>query len=829
MKYINKLNDGWTVKKIEPAEKLSIEQLQELEKASDSEWLKTDIPAEIHEILLKEGIIDELCFTGKTEQYLWVTEKDWVYKTTFAKPELSKKLYLHFKGLDTLVDIYLNGKHIAHHSSMFLPLKIEVTSLVNEKNVLLLHFHSANVFLKEHGLRTEYLRKTGCDFGDYTGPKPYLTPIGVFGDIQLESVDAVEITGFDIRPVLECGYEKADVTVNLTVEGFADEGELVVSLRDPEGKTLVTKSCPVKGIAGNKYCVETLKIDVDNPKLWWPRGYGNQPLYKLKASIFCGGEERDSAEKQIGFRDIKILDTFEIIFNNKRITVWGANWTPVDAITHRWNREMAFTLLDMAENANMNILRVWGGGEPYDDEFYAEADKRGILLWQEFYYVLSSYYETEEFKDLSRKECENMVKSLKHHPSILLWCGGNEAYQDEDFKDDTKWSGKVYMAHDLFEKDFKEICRRLDPDRFYWVNSPWGGKFSNDPAEGDTHSYTNTFYVPGASYPVLVTENMRTSPPSLKSLKKFMGEENIYPQGYKGLVTKVNKLPWPQTWEDRCTCYGWKKIGRVGRYPDADDKESLVYRFAAAHGQYFKETVEMYRRGRPSSDTHGKRICNGHIVWKFNSSFAQIYSGLVDYYLEPYIPYYAIKRAYEPILISFDIGEHIYVWVVNDSPLYTEGTVVVQVYDPEKNEVLLETKKDTFVQSGESKVIMDLDEFGQFWRHNILYAYFIGKDGKMISRNDEILNYERYMNFPDARLELDISADNTITLTTDRFARCVELSGNEDGDEFGWMFEDNYFDLLPGEVKKVKIMGKHRKGVVSAKAYYSSSATCVTL
>lgn len=821
MKQIRELHESWEIKKFTPFETLDdvAEQLH-----SDKEWIKTSIPAQVHEILLQAGIIEDPILWGKTEECLWVAEHDWVYKLEFSSYEQGVKKYLHFKGLDTLVDIYLNGKHLAYHNDMYLPIRLDVTELLEEDNILMIHFHSPYEYFKQMDYPEQWtdiirpsrmIRKNDQDFTDYLGAKPYLTRVGIYDTVSLEIVDLMEIVDNDISFRLLDGYEQGTVTAKVYGEGFAEESLLRVEVKGPEGQVVAVHSGPIESKADgtwNYNCVVT----VDHPQLWWPRGYGDQPLYEVLVSVLHDDDMKDQDRKKIGFRDAQMVEPFDFIINGKRVKLWGAQSVALQGITHCWDNEKSNKLFDLLENANMNAQRVWGGANRYDDEFYHEADRRGILIWQEFFHDYGMYPDTKEYRELCKREAEYQVKRLKHHASLLFWCGGNECFMGAEFIH----PGVPYIGGEIFLEDYKSVCETLDPDRYYHINSPYGGAFTNDPLIGDTHSYTNTWYVPGADYPIMIAEEIRTSPPSLKSFVRYMGEDKAWPTGYTGQITKSSQYPWPDTWTERTSAMGWTKIPPIEQFYDADDLSSAIYKFGAAHALYLRKVLENNRRGRPSSDPNGERINKGHFVCRWNDCWPVIYGSMTDYYQEPYYPYYAVKRAYEPILLSFDIQNFIYMWIINDSPVDVEGTLYVKLFNPETNEFVNEIQKTVHIVAGKSNVITDLNAFHQFSRTYILFAYLIDNTGKLVARTNDFVDIERHMRFPEAQLDMVIEGD-TLTITTDKFARSIELSGNCEGDEFGWVFEDNYFDLLPGEVKQVKIMGKHSKGVITAKPYYS--------
>ena len=425
------------------------------------------------------------------------------------------------------------------------------------------------------------------------------------------------------------------------------------------------------------------------------------------------------------------------------------------------------------------------------------------------------------FLDLCRREAEHMVRRLRHHPSIMLWCGGNEAHMGNSFDR----PGAPLIGAELYESVYPGVCARLDPGRYYHPNSPYLGSFPNDPTRGDTHNYTTTWYVPGVEHPVFTTENMRVSAPPLRSMKRYVGADRVWPDGYDGR-TAMGRLPWPESWEHRSSANSQRKVPAVEEYYDAVDAESLIYAFGAAHGRYLRRSVEAHRRGRRSGDPDQARISQGHLVWKLNATWPHIYSNIIDYYLEPYIPFYELKRSYAPVLLSFDIEDHIWLWLANDSAVTVEGAYRVIVYDTLRSSTVAEACGTARANPGTSYELTDLDGFGQFDKMHVLYAELTDESGASIARSVDYVARERHLSFPDAHLRLE-TTDDGIVVATDAFARCVELTGDYDGDEFGWLFEENYFDLMPWERRTVKISGDHMHGVIRAKPHYSQHMASV--
>ena len=417
---------------------------------------------------------------------------------------------------------------------------------------------------------------------------------------------------------------------------------------------------------------------------------------------------------------------------------------------------------------------------------------------------------------MCRQEAETLVKRLKHHPSILLWCGGNEMYWSRDMQ----YKGEYCFGEKIFCEVFPNVCRKLDLGRYYHRTSPFGGDFSNDPKGGDTHGYTHLWFVPGRDYPVFLSENCRVSAPELKTMKKMMKPEELWPAGYQNVSTKRKPLAWPDTWNLHNTNDGAVKLGPVEHYYDAENAEELIYRIGMAHSEYIRREVERFRRGRSEADADKTRKTKGHLLWKFNNNSNIISYGVVDYFNEPMRAYYALKRAYEPFQISFSIGNHITLWAVNDTPEKKEGIVRAQLFSPGKNQVEDELEIPFSCCPDESVLIGDLDAFGQFKKDCVLAAFAEDDRGNVMAESMDLVEMERRITFPGSGKLSCISEAGILVLKTDTFARCVELRGGEDGEEFGWIFEDNYFDLLPGVEKRIAVYGKHERGAVQIKPYY---------
>jgi hypothetical protein len=544
----------------------------------------------------------------------------------------------------------------------------------------------------------------------------------------------------------------------------------------------------------------------------------------VEVSLVAHSKVEHAERRTVGFRRVTMPEPLHFEVNGVPVRLWGGNWVSPDWVTTVWNPDKVERLFEIAENAHFNAFRVWGVVEAPHDDFYEQADRRGFLLWQDF--TALPLLPDEVSRAICREQAAHLIARLKHHPSILIWCGGNEAamWNECEFGGPGgEWPGRVPA-----ELDVGQVCEELDAARFYLPNSPYHGIDANDPKHWDTHGYTNVWYVPGYDDLVFASEDTRIAAPPLRSLKRFFAPGDLWPEDYSPAYTHGNEHPWPESWMRYTTSLSWRKTGPVEQFYDATSPAELVYRLGMAESLYYRDTIERQRRGRPAGEDADRRTCGGYLVWKYNDSWPQIYSGKVDYFLEPYIPYYAIRRAYAPLLLSFEVGAYVWLWAVNDTTTPVAGQVTIQLFHLHENAVKQEIVRQVQVGPGQSAVVVRLDQagIGTFHRDHVFHACLRDAEGRVIARAHALADIERRIVFPDARLDVQV-VDGALVIAADRFARSVVLEGDADGDEFGWVFEDNWFDLLPAETKIVRVLGPHERGQITARAWYASHTTTV--
>lgn len=356
---------------------------------------------------------------------------------------------------------------------------------------------------------------------------------------------------------------------------------------------------------------------------------------------------------------------------------------------------------------------------------------------------------------------------------------------------------KTAVGRGLFDKIMPDAVARLDPDRHFHPSSPYGGPVPNWPLEGDWHDYTTLTFSPEASVPLFASEVGRVSAPSLTSMQRFLGPEELWPSGYDAAVRTPGKPAWPPMWQYRSVDGSWDKVGPVEQYPDPASAADLIRVLGTAHGEYLRQRVERHRRGVPDGAPAGNRLNWGNMVWRLNDPWPILYWSVLDSYLEPKIAYYFLRRAYAPVLLSFErTADRIYVWVIDDSANAVSGTLVVKRtrFD---GAVRGEMRADVAVASGEAKRCLDLTEFGPIsLREEFLHASFSGQDATCL------LTGERYLHLPQSRLSVTATGGGVL-VATDRFARQVTL---EMVGTTGAVFDDNFFDLAPGQARSIAVV-----------------------
>ncbi len=512
--------------------------------------LGTEIPATVpgvvHTDLLAAGLIPDPYVDDNESELSWIGSSAWTYRTTFAHAADGEQHHdLVAAGLDTVARVVLNGVELGRTANQHRTYRWRVDDVLQEgENTLVVEFRSPIAYAREResvlGERPHSyihpfnaIRKSACNFGWDWGPA--LVTAGIWREIGLESWSSVRLAS--VRPVvgIDGDPRRVDVHVELEWDAGASERELVAEVA---GRRVTASVAPGDAAA-------VLALHAPDAELWWPRGYGDQPLYDLSVSI--GAAE---IRRRVGFRTVTVDveadeqgSPFALAVNARPVYIKGANWIPEDTFFPRVTRDRLAARFDDAVEANMNLLRVWGGGVYESEDFYDLADERGILVWQDFLLACAAYSEDPELWEEFDAEARQNVARLAWHPSLVVWNGGNEnIWGWVDWQWRPRLNGATW-GEGYYQELFPRIIAELAPTTPYSPGSPYG--FSryvhpNDPAHGTTHIWdvwNQVDYEVYRSYaPRFVSEFGFQGPPAWSTLFSVVHDEPADPYGPLMLV-----------------------------------------------------------------------------------------------------------------------------------------------------------------------------------------------------------------------------------------------------------------------------------------------------
>ncbi|MDO4739358.1 MAG: glycoside hydrolase family 2 protein, partial [Eubacteriales bacterium] len=481
---------------------ISLNGLWKMREVQSEQWLSANVPGSVYADLLDNGKMDDPFWRDNEYQAFDLMEKDYLYARSFtlrAEDLDCDALLLHCEGLDTLAEVTVNGACVLMANNMHRTWSVNVLENVHEgENTIEILFLSPNRFLREAYANTPVngtpdctqgfplLRKAHCMFGWDWGPR--LPDAGIWRDISLQKINKAKFVGVRVH------QEHAAGQVTLSFHSEIDTWTGLCECMEPEYSVRYTLTAP----DGTQTSAVNDDITVEDPLLWWPNGYGEQPLYGLRAELLDDdGAVLDVWEKRIGLRTMTMRrekdrwgESFEACVNGVSVFSMGADYIPEDNILRRVTPQRTRRLLEDAKEANFNAIRVWGGGYYPDDWFYDACDELGLIVWQDFMFGCAMYDCTPEFEENIRAEFADNIRRLRHHASLGLWCGNNEM----ELAVVEKWyqyPPKQYADYiKMYEYIIPQELAEHDPDTFYWPASPSsGGAFDdpNDADRGDVH------------------------------------------------------------------------------------------------------------------------------------------------------------------------------------------------------------------------------------------------------------------------------------------------------------------------------------------------------
>ncbi len=867
---IIELNSSWQMRQLPNTDALQVSGnsgcLNNLQSScsakSAGEFLPASVPGSVYSTLLANGLMEDPFFRANEEKALPLMNHDYEFVTRFDCPkELAscEHILLHFDGIDTLADIYLNGQHLGFADNMHRIWEYDVTDILfSVENDLRLVFHSPTRFIAEsyaekpiqgcgeamRGL--SYLRKAHCMFGWDWGPR--LPDAGLFRPVRLIGVDTARIDSVLIT------QDHTPDAVTLTVSVEMDPG---IPVSDPVsgsscqavihpashrfGSTFSSASSPYDtdllldtlsyrvritapdgSVSEFENSPKTLRIE--HPQLWWPNGFGEQPLYTVCIELLDGPDDNpvilDVWERRIGLRTLTIRrekdeygESFAHEVNGVSIFAMGADYIPEDNILSRVTKERTRRLLQDAKAAHYNVIRVWGGGYYPEDFFYDLCDELGLIVWQDFMFACCSYRLTDAFEANLTAEFIDNIKRLRHHASLGLWCGNNEI---ETFivGNRSYWCLDPAEYGDyirLFEYILPKLTAAYSPQTFYWPASPSsGGSFDNpdDANRGDVH-YWDVWHgnKPFTEYRKFffryVSEFGFQSFPSLKTVEQFTLPED------RNIFSYVMER------HQRNAAANGKIMNYMEQtflYPS--NFETLLYASQLLQAEAIRYGVEHFRRSR------GR--CMGSIVWQLNDCWPVASWSSIDYYGRWKALHYYEKRFFAPLMIScqeegtltqdpnvnaqpYPLKKSISLCVSNEQMSSADATVFWELRNADAK--ILRQESIPVTVAPLSSLWLDTVELPDADIYENYVSYRIEQNGTTISNGTVLFCAPKFFRFRNPKLSVRADGD-LLTVSGNCYAKSVRIWNDADD----LKLDDNYFDLNGG-TRTVRILEGNPEGL----------------
>ncbi len=754
-------------------------------------------PCSMYSVLLQHGLIDDP-FDGLNEQkYTAYSDKPCRFDAVFtvSETDFSKQYQcLTFDGLDTICHIYLNGKHLADTMNMHRSHSFDVKDLLHVgENTLRLCFDSPTAYFKEwnnkHFLWTNpdtiegaaHLRKALYMSGWDWGPK--LPDMGIFRNIHLDCYDGDKIDDILILQHHENGAVRLEFAVTTLHHTAAD---IKVSV---DGQELLLHHG--KGM-----------LTIENPKLWWVRGYGEQPLYEVVFTLCQNGRQLDQRTKRIGLRTLrvstqkdKVGNEFCFVNNGVKIFAMGANYVPEDNILSRITPDSHRKVLEMCIDANFNSIRIWGGGFYPSDEFYDLCDELGLVVWQDFMIACINVWLREAFRREFVAEAIENMKRLRHHASLGLLCGNNEMETAVRGWDKVGDSMTVKMDYlELYERILPDLCEEYAPQTYYLCSSPTsGGGFDdpNDETRGDVH-YWSVWHggIPFTDYRNhtfrFCSEYGFESFPSVKTIDTF--------------AKKADQNPFSRVMENHQKCKGGNTkiltyLADTYLYPYSF--ENLVYASQLLQAKAIQYGVEHFRRQRG--------VCMGSIYWQFNDCWPVASWSSVDYFGRYKALHYAAKKFYAPVAMGLFLEDgQLTVNLSNERMQDFAGCIKVGVRQNDFTPIF-ETEVKVAVDALTAKDVYSFVPMPLDIHQSYIYADLYDENGAFIMRQTELFCEPKHYAFakPQFNVSLAGKCENGVYLEigSDVFAKNIML----DFAAFDAVLSDNFFDLTDDKPYRVLV------------------------
>lgn len=776
------------------------------------ESVDMQIPGTVLSGLLAAGKIKDPFYRTNEDATRALFWKDYVFTRTFDVDEellAQQHIVLVCEGLDTLAEISINGTFLAKTDNMHRTWKFQAKKLLHPgKNEIQIVFRSVLRFIEDYSYEAhkkinyipcgsmkgnQLLRKAHSMFGLDWGPQTI--DAGIFRDIYLQGYSHARIE--DIR-IHQQHAKNVSVQTSITLSESVPGQKLCVELsEDGADKPLQTKLCKT-----NADGVAAVDFVIENPKLWWPNDYGDQPLYIVRTTLLDeDGTSLESITRRIGLRTLTISqekdewgNEFAFCVNGVKIFTRGGNYIPDDCLYTRITEKKLDYILESCRRAHFNCVRVWGGGYYPSDAFYDLCDEKGLIVWQDLMYACNVYDVTDAFAENCRQETYDNVRRLRHHASLGLWCGNNEIESAwdhwGDFQKETPYLRADYIR--LFEEVLPKAVQEADGETFYWHSSPSsGGCFDNpdDANRGDTH-YWDVWHgqKPFTDYRKyffrFCSEFGFQSFPCAKTVNSFTLEDD------RNIFSRVMESHQKNDAANGKMLY---YLSENLRYPK--DLTHLLYASQVLQGMAIKYGVDHWRRNR------GR--CMGTLYWQINDDWPAPSWSSIDYFGRWKALHYMAQKFYAPHAVSMTLEDHrCHVYFSNESFETTEYSLTLSIRDLSGNVLeTYETKGNSPAFSAIETAVVDICSWEDQKDDVFLEAVIHTKDQKVLKDVETLVPY-KYLNLKNPVISTEAEETNDafiLHISSDCFAPFVAL----DFDDADVIFSDNFFHLTDKTVQDI--------------------------
>ncbi|WP_243077097.1 glycoside hydrolase family 2 protein [Microbacterium sp. SS28] len=627
------------------------------------------VPGCVHTDLLAAGLIPDPFLDDNESALAWIGLVDWTYRTSFTwTPDGAERTDLTFASLDTVARVTLNGRVLGETANQHRSYRFDVTDvLVEDANDLEVAFRSpvkyANAQSVALGARQrpyplpyDAIRKSACSFGWDWGIATYTS--GIVKDVALESWSIARIAQARVvaTPEGDGGIVTVDIEVERTTDAPSRPLVVSVAVNGPGlGDVLPGTTVEVEGARAR------VTLDVPAVERWWPAGYGAQPVYVVDVRL-RGDEPHvlDATHRTVGFRDVRWDVTpdesgtpFTLVVNDQPVFVKGANWIPDDALPVRITRDRLNRRFDQALDANLNLIRVWGGGLYESDDFYELADEKGLLVWQDFLFACAAYAEEEPLRSEVEAEARDNIARLAHHTSLVLLTGNNEnlwGYEDWGWKQ--RLDGKTWGAYYYYDL-FPALVSELAPHVPYAPGSPfspgggWDGQqqtglHPNDETSGSMHLWEQWNRLDWTTYrdhrPRFVAEFGWQGPPAWSTLLRSVSDDPLTPES-PGMIVHQKATE------------GNVKLtnGLLPHFRVPEDMETWHWAMQLNQAIAVRTALEHFRSWAPHTQ--------GAIVWQLNDCWPVTSWAAIDGDERPKPLFHGLRRAFAPRLVTLQPRE----------------------------------------------------------------------------------------------------------------------------------------------------------------------------